>query len=352
MKTQIRRYLVDVNSTEYTDAQLEIMMQDAAENLWDIMMRDGRGKKILETVQAPQAVVANYDEYPIPSDTRRLQALEYREYTTFWSTLTTATVTETTPANWKAVTDGSFRIRLDDRYYNISGIDFSSISGAVGSMSEVASVLQAAVRAATGGSETVTWSGTGSKFTFSCYDRCGYMEAHPYASGQSWTDLSTSSWCNGRRGSATPAVTSGAPEWVSIPHQPDETDRIEPNRSYTLTRTNSWGTSIQGWYEIDQYWAKIYPVVVSSNGILRFLYIRTPTFPSNSYETFLDMPEGIDSLLEFLVPIRAALEKVEDDGAILQAQVFGQTFQSRLDNFYSGIGGGNVRTKRHIIDVG
>lgn len=61
---------------------------------------------------------------------------------------------ESTFGTWEAVTDGSFAITINGTPYSITGIDFTS----VGSMAVVASTIQAAIRAATGGTETVAWS--------------------------------------------------------------------------------------------------------------------------------------------------------------------------------------------------
>jgi hypothetical protein len=55
---------------------------------------------------------------------------------------------------WAAVTDGSFRITIDGTARNIDAIDFSGD----GSMADVAATIQAAIRAATGSTETCVWS--------------------------------------------------------------------------------------------------------------------------------------------------------------------------------------------------
>jgi len=67
--------------------------------------------------------------------------------------LTGNTSAESNFATWAAVTDGSFSITIDGIYYNIDGIDFTGDAN----MANVASTIQAAIRAATGGSETVAW---------------------------------------------------------------------------------------------------------------------------------------------------------------------------------------------------
>ena len=61
---------------------------------------------------------------------------------------------ESAHAVWAGVGNGSFRISIDGVVYNIDAINF----GAVASMADVASIIQTAIRAATGALETVAWS--------------------------------------------------------------------------------------------------------------------------------------------------------------------------------------------------
>lgn len=56
--------------------------------------------------------------------------------------------------NWLAVLDGSFRITVDGTLRDITGINFTGVT----SMNDVAAKIQTAIRAVTGGSETVVWS--------------------------------------------------------------------------------------------------------------------------------------------------------------------------------------------------
>jgi hypothetical protein len=68
--------------------------------------------------------------------------------------LTGGSSAEGTFGTWAAVTDGSFRITIDGTARNIDAIDFSGD----GSMADVAATIQAAIRAATGSTETCVWS--------------------------------------------------------------------------------------------------------------------------------------------------------------------------------------------------
>jgi microcystin-dependent protein len=68
--------------------------------------------------------------------------------------LTGDTGAQSTPTTWAAVTDGSFGITIDEVAYNVDAINFTGVA----SMANVATVIQTALRAKTGQTETVTWS--------------------------------------------------------------------------------------------------------------------------------------------------------------------------------------------------
>lgn len=68
--------------------------------------------------------------------------------------LTGGTNAQATYSNWLAVLDGSFRITVDGTLRDITGINFTGVT----SMNDVAAKIQTAIRAVTGGSETVVWS--------------------------------------------------------------------------------------------------------------------------------------------------------------------------------------------------
>lgn len=57
-------------------------------------------------------------------------------------------------ATWAAVSDGEFAITIDGTAYDVTAIDFSSVT----TMPEVADAIQTAITTATSGSETCVWS--------------------------------------------------------------------------------------------------------------------------------------------------------------------------------------------------
>lgn len=57
-------------------------------------------------------------------------------------------------ATWQAVTDGSFTITIDDTEYDITGLDFSTVTD----MIDVSAIIQAGIRAATSAEENVLFN--------------------------------------------------------------------------------------------------------------------------------------------------------------------------------------------------
>jgi hypothetical protein len=68
--------------------------------------------------------------------------------------LTGGTSATSVIATWNAVEDGEFTITIDGVAYDIIGLDFSEAAD----MDEVAALIQVAIRAETGNTETVVWS--------------------------------------------------------------------------------------------------------------------------------------------------------------------------------------------------
>ena len=70
---------------------------------------------------------------------------------------------DTTPANWAAISDGEITMALYGTVCSITSIDFTGN----GTMDAVAATLQAALRAETGNTETVTYDSTATRFEIS-----------------------------------------------------------------------------------------------------------------------------------------------------------------------------------------
>jgi hypothetical protein len=69
--------------------------------------------------------------------------------------LTCGTLSQDNPLLWAGTTDGSFRITLNGTAYNVDGLDFTGVT----LMTEVATIIQTGLRAATAQLETVAWTG-------------------------------------------------------------------------------------------------------------------------------------------------------------------------------------------------
>jgi len=341
MRTIVRGYTVDPTSSKFTNDQLDAIMARAALSLWDILLMDDRGKQILRTKQSPQVLLSNWDEYPFPSDVLRIEQLETRLYTTLYATLTTGAVGTTTIGDWNAITAGTFRIRINGANYDITGVSFASDSD----MDAVASTLQTAIRAATGGGETCTYDSDDTAFIISSYDRVSWVQASPLADATDRPDISGSGFMNGRQGSGTPAVTVGAPDWLLVPRGRTES---YPQRSGTLAANSVTGSSLDGWYELDNQTARLTPLQSSPNGIYRFGYFRAPVFPTEDYEAFINLPDGVDDLVEYMATVLCGFNKIEDDGAKVEISAFGDMFRSKLETFLAGRGGGLVRPTGRI----
>ena len=105
-------------------------------------------------------------------------------------------------ASWAAITDGSFRITVDGTAYNVDAVDFSGD----GSMADVAATLQAALRTATSGTETVSWSTDHFVITSTTEDEDSEISVTTTSTGTVGTDISglgANDWMDCDAGTAT-----------------------------------------------------------------------------------------------------------------------------------------------------
>lgn len=115
--------------------------------------------------------------------------------------LTCGTAFSSTYTDWTGITDGYFRITIDDVDLDVGPCDFSSATD----MDDVATVMQVALRAATnaGGTETVVWSTDHFVITSgTTTNRSNVDYMRPYYPTVNTTDLSSVDYCNGREGVA------------------------------------------------------------------------------------------------------------------------------------------------------
>jgi len=343
MQTALRGYAVDPNSIRFSDNQLATELSRAANTLWDVLVNDPRGQAILRTKQAPQLLLANWDEYPYPTDVMRIEKLESRDSLELSATLTCGTIGTTTIGTWTAITAGCFRARIEGKSYDIMGVDFTGDTD----MDDVAATIQAAIRAATGGVETCTYDTDTTALIMTGYERLAWLSTSPYADATLRPDISGSGLINGQAGSATPSVAVGYTEWMCVP--PGTSPAYAYPRLGGVIASNSpTGANVSSWQQIDNQTARFQPMLNTANGLYRFQYLRKPAFPVESYEMFTNIPDGADDLVEYMAAVLLGFKKVESDGAKTKINAFGSAFQSKLDAYLQGSGGGIVREAGQI----
>ena len=118
---------------------------------------------------------------------------------------------ESNPALWDSISDGSFRITIDGTAYNVDAIDFTPQVG--GDMDDMAGVIQAAIRVATGSTETCVWDTDHFLITSADTTSSSEVSVTDTSTGTVGTDISgagASDWMDSDSGNgvATGAVLS------------------------------------------------------------------------------------------------------------------------------------------------
>jgi hypothetical protein len=111
----------------------------------------------------------------------------------------TTGVAEDDFAVWELIENGSFRITIDGTAYNVDGVDFDGDA----SMADVAATLQAAIRAETSGTETVTFDAVNDVFVISSTTKgvTSQVTNITTSTGTVGTDISWAALLNGAGGS-------------------------------------------------------------------------------------------------------------------------------------------------------
>jgi hypothetical protein len=160
VKLGIFRWILGTGKTQYSnDGSVWVNIEDvSASNLVEVSATDTTPKYLEDALSAGVGVTlttvnpgAN-EQVEIAADLTNGAINSHDTYTPAF--LTGDTGAEALWNNWVVITDGSFRITVDGSAVNVDAIDFSAVT----SMATVASTIQAALRTATSGSETVVWS--------------------------------------------------------------------------------------------------------------------------------------------------------------------------------------------------
>lgn len=176
--------LVKVSATDTTEGYLESKIQ-AGSNVTLSTVSSGANEKL-----------------QITAESRREGIVDHETYTPAF--YTGGTSAETNISLWDNVADGSFRITLDGTAYNVDGLDFTA--GPVTTMTEVATVIQVAIRTLTGGDETVTWNTN--RFIINSANTTVNSEVNTIttSTGTVGTDISGATWTDLASGSETSRV--------------------------------------------------------------------------------------------------------------------------------------------------
>lgn len=338
MRTRVRRWLNDVDSNQWDDdTEIDNALRSAHEFTISEIVSSPSANFYLRRSSAPIQVQTRMADYRLPSDCLAALGAEFRSLTTKHATLTCGTAGETDSAVWAAISDGSFHAYLDGREYRVTGIDFSGVA----SMAAVAAAIQTALRAVTGGTETVEWSTD--HFIVQCYDSIGYLVASEAPAG---TDIGAAGYMNGRSGGGTVSVSHSRQAWSRIPEESDApTLRGPQSATSALYATASgpfacWRRSGAGGY------ATFSPLPATSNGLVRFDYLFEPGFPGSASETFHFLPSGYDTCVEYFAAAHLAGEEIEDD---VPVGAYGSLWRSTLSNMVGGRLARRVRSARRTI---
>jgi hypothetical protein len=332
--TRIRALIHDVQEDNFTAAEVQAAIDDGLRLLSADLLKHEYARNWLLWGTAPKAIRAAVDQYPIPADWLRVDRVEVRRTQTLSATLTCETAGETGYANWAAVTDASLSLYLDGITYDLTGVTFAG----AGSMAAVAAVLQTAIRAATGGTETCTWDTD--HFVLACHFEIQPIGTVAPASG---TDISVAAWMNAQE--ATPSRTGDSQDFHAL-------EKAAPPRGaiYGSTMTASFGTysgRTQAWWDGQRPgYLKVWPAP-QTNGQETYriwYYRRIPALASDSH--YLTIFDGADQVVEYAACAFLKGEEVEDRTQLgYFSGMYDQLLQTRLA---SNAQGQTMPTRRYI----
>jgi len=308
---RIRVYLRDNNAQAWTDAEIKSQMADATDRIGDMLLRYPNVQRQLRTC-GPVIPMVNYQQdYPLQADCKEIQVVECRVDTNQYSLLTCGTPASVDYTVWAGYTSASFAWYVDGRTVYVYNL---SLAGAT-SMSDVASKIQTAFRAASTGTETIEW--VTDHFEMHGYTDCGYMTAVP-APGGGTTDLAAT--MKGTASTGTIAYTTPLTDW-NVLNRADPPSYAGVNVSAIAIAypPNGTGFGFSGfrWCAADQPgYFRIWPLPSVTNMLIRTRYLKTPTMPPNDAMGWPGLPNGFDTLIEYYVASAMGLQELEDNKPI------------------------------------
>lgn len=336
------RDTVTVNAA-WTPAQIQAVLRASADTIFDLFLNDPRANSLLAALSFPFPTRANQVSYKLPAGCKLITGVEYRQDTSLWGVLYCGATPKTVHTNWTGVTAGCFGVMMDGAQWNVYSVNLSTAT----SMTSVASLLQTALRAACGGLPTITWDAANTRFVFSCYDEPGMLVPVPFPGAG--TELSGSLYLNGDQTSTATVDLSSRPAVYftelprldgerSLPSYASGAQALYPSRSAIPGVCLSWSAAkVPGYVRLD-------PVPIQANGLLRFHYLKHPTFPTVTTRGF-DLPDGFDDLMELHATARISHEELEDPKPM---GYFGQMFRDRYSSYVRGAGGATAPVRGYV----
>ena len=78
MRAKVRRYISDVRDEEYSIAAIDDALQDAADTLWNMFSAEENGRRFLRKISEDISLVADQQDYDIPTDCMRIESVELK----------------------------------------------------------------------------------------------------------------------------------------------------------------------------------------------------------------------------------------------------------------------------------
>lgn len=338
MIARLRKIMRDKTGQRFDDDDLVEYLKEAWAHLQDRMMEMEGVDAWLRRVTAPRALTASVGLYAVPADHLRSLAVEWRSDETLHATLTTGTVSANL-ATFAAVEAGSFTLFCDDRLYRITGVDLSTAADLDG----VATVLQAAVRAATGGTETVTWDDTNSVFVFKAYSMI-----LPLAAGVGTVDLSSSTYLNGVAGVVS--ISAGTLQWSGMRRRDvrKNDDETMTFGGSLLSRSAVGSVGCMTWdMHMSNQYVQLEPLPQQTRGLFRVWYYAKLPFPAAATDTLMDLPDGLDDVVIYEAAVLAVGEEPKRAEA---RNHFLASAQRRFDDLMRGRGSAEERSPYMIAE--
>lgn len=324
---RIRIYLRDTRAQTFTNALIQSYIEEAMARIGDRIVNEQYVADQLRAVGPVMTLSQLQQDYPIPDDCKEPDTLEVRLADMPYSVLTGA-ATETDPAEWENVEDGSFGLFVDDRLTYVYGIDLSGLG--TPTMDDIAAELQRLFRLQSNGTETIEWDTD--HFVIHGYTSVGYAVSAP-APGRG-TDLAGANWLAATE-AAGGVITFANPQWqwvqIERAYPTNRTEFFVSGMSVMYPPTGGAGQVTGLWWHPASApgYVHLWPQPYVTNLLVRFRYKRKPVMPPTNDQGWPYFPDGFDTLIEYYVAAEMGYQELQDDKPMMDyAGIFEAKYQS------------------------